>query len=251
MASGWLFGSAFAGASDDVRISGADRTAARPDVLRVTRPTNADQKSTEYVWQLVSAAYASLDIAVLAVDVPLARMYIMADQGSADAALAGVAEQIEPRYTNLVRVPVPVFDSRYHIYGFDTDRRIDSWADLGTNTIAAIRGFDTIKRYLPQEQIVWVNSAAQLLGLLEQKRVYYVVGLEKQMAAELAKTVRPASKRIRRLNENALYEVILFHYLAPQHASLKDELAEAIASEIQKRSDKEDQRSDNEPATVE
>jgi polar amino acid transport system substrate-binding protein len=251
MASGWLFGSAFAGASEGVQISGPERTATRPDILRVTRPTNADQKSTAYVWQLVSAAYKSLDITLAAVDVPLARMYIMADQGSADAALAGVAEQIEPRYTNLVRVPVPVFDSRYHIYGFDTDQRINSWGDLGNNTIAAIRGFDTIKQHLPQEQIVWVNSAAQLLGLLEQKRVYYVVGLEKQMAAELAKTVRPASKRIRRLNENALYEVILFHYLAPQHASLKDELAEAIANEIQKRSAIEDQRSDNEPVTVE
>ncbi|GAA3976693.1 hypothetical protein [Allohahella marinimesophila] len=226
VASTCLLWSSSAGADSEITAKSAPATA-----LYVTRPTNADQDSTAYVWQMVNAAYQSLDIELVPIDVPLARMYVMADQGAADAALAGVAEQIEPRYTNLIRVPVPVFESRYHIYGFDRNNSVNSWVDLGTETIAAIRGFETIKRYLPQEQIIWVNSAEQLLGMLEKKRVRYVVGLENQMTAELAQTMRPTSKLVRRLNDAPLHEVVLYHYLAPRHAGLREALAEAIEKE--------------------
>lgn len=215
----------------------------QPHLFYVTQPDNADPVTVAKTWLRLEAAYATLDIKLVAIRVPLARVYLMAEQGSADGAMAGFAETVEPQYPNLIRVKTPIFRSRYDIYGYGEPGSIESWDDIGTARVAAIRGFETAAKHLTKSQIVWVNTAEQLVDMVEQKRVSYFVGLEQQSKAILAQRHANAlagkdsgldpdeSSMIHRLSKTPVHVVTLNHYLSPQHANLSERLGKALAAQ--------------------
>ena len=183
----------------------------------VTVPLNTDPVSTEKVWHVISQAYQNLGIEITRLDVPLIRVYQTVNQGTADAAMAGLPAQVEPRFPLLLKLPTPVFTTHYNAYGLDSSRVINSWEDLTHERVVTIRGYNTVSKALPEEHIIWVNDATQVVEMVLHRRVEIAVGLEYQMQSLFH--TQP-DKQLIQLNPQPLFSFSTFHYLHPKHAAL-------------------------------
>lgn len=208
----------------------------KPVSTDTTRPylisaaDNADPRSVERLWRLMKTVYNAEGIEVQLVKAPLARIHYMANSGQVDAAIGGLPESTDGVYPNLVKVPTPIFRTAYHVYAMP-ELRFTGLESLQGKRIIAMRGSESLKRILPNEDIRWLNDSVQLIRLLEGRRADFAIALENtanNLLAEMPDTL------VSRKDEEAFYSFRLHHYVNERHRELVPRLDQRLQQVLAK-----------------
>ncbi len=96
---------------------------------------------------------------------------VFTNNGTVDGIVPRAAA-IEANYTNLIRVPVNVFDFDFMAFTRDPALMIDGWHSLKPYAVGMTNGWKTVEQHVADARLVLkANNYEQLLTLLEKDRV--------------------------------------------------------------------------------
>ncbi len=202
--------------------------------IKVMVPSNVDPESVAKAWRLMQAAYGAIGIEISRIEAPLARLYLMVEQGKADAALGGIAATIEANYPDLLKIPTPISKSAYHVYG-STMGGYKGPESLKSLKVIAMLGSESLNRIFPEVDIHFVRESIQLVKMLELERADVALGLERHMTALLKEN---PNSGISRLDSEPLYTFYVHHFINRKHRELIPKLDAALQAILARVVDK-------------
>ena len=140
------------------------------ETLRIGRNGGPSAHFADASEEVLKAAYAKLGVVPRFEEYPLLRSLILADNGALDGDLIRIAEASE-RYTNLIRVEVPINFLDITSYSRAPCPSFSGWPDLRGKRVAYIRGVLAVERRLQGMTPVPVESMNELFRVLERGMV--------------------------------------------------------------------------------
>lgn len=133
--------------------------------------TREDTLTNRFAERVLTEAYARLNISVTFERYPGARSVVQADKGLADGEVARL-DTVLKRYTNLSKVPVPLFysDLSAFVYG-GGDVELASWRSLNGAHVATLRGFRFAIDRLEGANLELVKTSVDAIRMLQRRRV--------------------------------------------------------------------------------
>lgn len=181
------------------------------------------------VFEFLTPIYKKLGIELDTIGLPAKRSLTLSNDGDLDGELLR-AEHIEKDYSNLVAVPITLYQLNTYAYIIEKEDNKKTIKDLIGTSIAVHRGIQWEENFAKQfpSDIVWVGSTKRKFKLLTVGKVNYVVS-DKQRADKIIKEYFPKIKIKRVLP--ILKQINLIHYLNKKHASI----IPALIDEIKKK----------------
>lgn len=173
---------------------------------------------------VLSKAYAQLDINIEFVPYPGARSIIEANVGRADGEVARL-DFVLKQYTNLRKVPVPLFHSE--LSAFSNDRYkidISDWQSLEGYSLTTVRGFKFVEKKLMDKSPRIVRTTAEAIQLIENDLVE--VAVLNRFLGRLA-IAEIDTKHVKVLNP-PLERLPVFHLLHNKHELLIPKLTAVL-----------------------
>lgn len=167
---------------------------------------------------ILQELYQPLGIDISILQLPSARSLLYVNEGNADAELARVAG-IDQQFAQLVPVEVPLLKLYLIAVARTDDISIERMQQARGGRVAIRLGTKYIEQYTAGWGVIQVDSIAQQLNLLVNKRVDYA--LIEGIKAELLLADISAEP----LFQKTLETVPMFHYLHKKHQHLLPELA--------------------------
>lgn len=124
--------------------------------------------------ELLREAYAELNIEVVTVDVPPERALQMSNEGILDGEVVRSGEITEV-FSNLLIVPVPLYQFEVVVYTIDKVFEVDGWESLRPYSMAIRRGYRTLELYTEGMDRTFVTDMRQAYMMLNAGRVDIVV----------------------------------------------------------------------------
>lgn len=127
--------------------------------------------TNRYAEGLLKKAYGRLGINVIFASFPDARSVLEADQGRADGEVARL-ESILKHYSNLRKVPVPLFYGELSAFTHkDFNGPINYWDALDGYRVTTILGFKYVQDKLADKPLDVVGTSLEALQRVESKKV--------------------------------------------------------------------------------
>lgn len=178
--------------------------------------TRSEALTNRFSEQVLTEAYARLNIEVEFVRYPGARSVVEANKGNADGEVARLSVVLKT-HKNLRPVPVPLFYSELSAFvrdGYQGD--LTSWAALDGSTLATVRGFELVENNLKDQNLTRVDTSEIAIQMLQNNRADVVV--LNRLLGILAITKLKA-KEIK-VYDPPLERLPVFHLLHKKHATL-------------------------------
>ncbi len=173
---------------------------------------------------IVRTAYKKIGIEVKFYELPARRALEWANAGKTDGDLARIAGT-EKKYTNLIRIPIPVMEIKGVVFTKNIKRDIRTWEDLkGLNVgiRSGIRYSEIGTRGLPRIQ---ANTLTQLFKLLALDRIDIALADYDMGRIELHKNFRGSNIHI---IGQPLNSAQLFHYIHIKNRELVPRLESVL-----------------------
>jgi len=193
------------------------------ETLRIGRNGGPSAHFADASEEVLKAAYAKLGVVPRFEEYPLLRSLILADNGALDGDLIRIAEASE-RYTNLIRVEVPINFLDITSYSRAPCPSFSGWPDLRGKRVAYIRGVLAVERRLQGMTPVPVESMNELFRVLERGMVDVAVGTGLETDREMLRHQDKALCKV----DGALERVPVYHHLNKRHAQLAARLTEQL-----------------------
>lgn len=130
--------------------------------------------TAELAYQILSRAYARLDIEVERVTLPVARSLAMANEGEVDGEMFR-GDRIEANYPNLLRVPVLIDTGGLSVFVKSPTVRVRDWKDLQPYSIGSQIGLKAVEQSTAGMQTTFATEPEQVMQLLLHDRVDLVL----------------------------------------------------------------------------
>lgn len=186
--------------------------------------SRADTLTNRFAEQVLTEAYARLNMKIKFAIYPDARSVIEANAGRADGEVARLGTVLN-RYQNLKKIPVPIFHSELSAFvNKEYKYRISDWKSLRNYSLTTIRGFLFVQNKLADFSPRIVGTSADAIQLIENDRVEVAVlnrflGL-RAIAAGYGKRVKVHSPALERLP--------VYHLLHKKHERLIPKLTAVL-----------------------
>lgn len=119
---------------------------------------------------LTHEAFSRIGINAKVIRLPSARSILNANEGIDDGVIART-KGMEEKYTNLIRIPVPIVTFRFVAYSLDKKISVNGWDSFAPYSVGYIRGWVIYEKNLTKAKTVTtVNNAEQLFKLLMNGR---------------------------------------------------------------------------------
>lgn len=129
------------------------------------------EDDTGYLGDFLVRLLDEIDCDVKFVRVAAARGLHEADVGRLDGDAARV-DSVTQRYTNLVRLPVPVLTVNFTVFTHSTEIRAETVADLAGYKVGYIRGWQIARRlFKDHPNATTVRTAEALMSMLQARRI--------------------------------------------------------------------------------
>ena len=133
--------------------------------------TREETLTNRFAELVLAEAYGRLNINVEFVTYPGARSIIEANNGRVDGDAVRL-ETVLKQYTNLKKVPVPLFYAELSAFVHkDYKSNISDWDSLDGRSLTTIRGFKFVEQKLAGQSMRIVKTSAEAVGLVENNRV--------------------------------------------------------------------------------
>jgi len=177
--------------------------------------------------KILRKAYARIGIDITIQEYPPERYQVLANIGSFDGILFGGAH-IGDKFTNLIKVSVPIGYDDIVVFTKSTKSRIDGWQSLKSYKIGIMIGMPEIEKHTDGMQVNKVATPRQLFLMLNAERIDFVViprtlGLVAIKKLNM-KTIKLIPKTLDRWG--------MYHYLNKKNSKIVPELKK-ILTEMQ------------------
>lgn len=174
----------------------------------------------------VAEAFQRLGLKAKVVFNPAAARALALANDGADDGLAARIGGLEMEYSNLVRVPEPIFVNDFVAATVGPKPTIRSWADLPAHSVGYILGWQVFEHNLPaMTSLTVAKDSKQLLGLLKSGRVEVILH-ERWQVRWLAREQGLALT----VQEPPLVSTPMYMYLNRKHAALVPRMAATLAA---------------------
>lgn len=178
--------------------------------------TRADTLTNRFSEQVLTEAYARLNIKVEFKRYPGARSVVEANKGNVDGEVARLNTVLK-NYKNLRQVPVPLFYSELSAFvrdGYQGD--LSSWAALDGSALATVRGFKLIENKLEGQNLTRVDTSESAIAMVQSNRAE--VAVLNRLLGILALTKINATDI--KVYDPPLERLPVFHLLHQKHEAL-------------------------------
>lgn len=199
----------------------ASAVSAQDELVIATRENAITNRFAEHV---LKTAYGRLDVPVRFQVYPDARSIIEANNGRADGEMARLEPMLK-QYTNLRKVPVPIFYSELSAFvSRDQNFVITDWTSLGGLSLASVQGFKYVQIKIAAHNPRIYHSSDKVIEMVQNNRID--VGVLNRFLGQLA---------AKRLNAKMVVDVSppldrlpVFHMLHKRHEHLIPKLADVL-----------------------
>jgi len=178
------------------------------------------------VTKILTIAYQELAIELQFVALPSKRSLLQSDSGQIDGEVLRI-DNIDNLYSNLIAIPVPLFNFVGMAYTINCPTRITDATDILNARVAIHSGMVWQEKFIAQGpgSYTRVNNEESLFKLLIAKRVDYVL-LGRSSATELLNTTY-AKHNIVAVSPQ-ITQSSLFHYVHRKHQDLVPLITRAL-----------------------
>ncbi|WP_417320307.1 substrate-binding periplasmic protein [Emcibacter sp.] len=165
--------------------------------------------------QIISEAYATLDIKVSIKELPGLRALVVANSGETDGEISRIGG-IEKKFTNLIAIPTPVNHIEIVVFSENSALKIENWHNLQGLKVGIVSGSVFTETLDQGLNTLRINNYKQLFTILKRGRVDvavspYINGLS-MLKTNPHWTILPVSPSLQ--NED------LYHYIHKRHRHL-------------------------------
>ncbi len=137
--------------------------------------TREETLTNRFAELVLVEAYGRLNINVEFIKYPDARSVIEANNGRTDGEVVRL-ETVLSQYTNLKKIPVPLFYTELSAFVHeDYEYNISDWDSLGRYSLVAIRGFNFVEQKLAGKLTRIVKTSFEAVKLIEDNRAEVAV----------------------------------------------------------------------------
>ncbi len=173
--------------------------------------------------KILRQAYQRIGISIEIKDYPAERALDMSNSGKADGEAARLTA-IEKKYTNLIRVPVPLHVVKVVVFAKQAEFPVVGWESLKPYKIATLRGYKQVEGKIQGMKYMTLPGYDQVLRMVDTGRADIAIltmldGLKAIKALKL--------KGIKML-EPPLSESVLYHYLHKKHENIVPKITASL-----------------------
>lgn len=199
-------------------ISTVSFAVSNSDLVIVSGP-KSDVSEVSYI--VLKEAYSKLNINLKIIHLSNVRSLDASNSGKYAGELHR-AKTITKKYSNLIRIPVPIQEIEFHAYVRDRSIKIREWRDLEKHQFAYVRGIYYVKKNSPQKNAITVSDNSQLFKLLDANR--YNVAVANYLTAQ--QIIKKNNYKIKSAGE--LGSIKLYHFLNKNNRKLVPKITQIL-----------------------
>lgn len=185
---------------------------------RLTFSAFKDSGLTIVSSRILAAVYKDLGYTVRIEELPAARALVMANDGTMDGELVRL-KVVEEEFRNLIRVPVPMWESRIVIFTLNPQMKVTGWESLRGYRIGTLIGYKYMEKKLNADKIPYrsFSTFTELLRSVQQPRGREAGILDE---TDLLVTLNRTGIKRPRILDHTLLRYKLWHFLHKKNKPL-------------------------------
>ncbi len=196
-----------------------------PEKLKVIRISAIENEVThELAKAVVRAAYQKLGIEIEFYDLPARRALEWANAGKTDGDVARI-DGTEYKFTNLIKISIPVNEFKGVAFTKDINRKIQSWEDLKGLSVGIIGGYRYADLGTKGLDRVLAKDNAQLFKLLNVGHID--IAISGLYSGKLIVAKRFKDSKIQTIGD-PLHSSFLYHFIHKKHKDLAPRLESTL-----------------------
>lgn len=194
------------------------------ETLIISSPLEKDVSKSVAVKNVLVEAYHNIGYELLIKQYPMERSLVKANTGKVTGELARM-EGIDKKYSNLVRVPVPIYYIYISIFTKHIDFEPEGWKNLDKYSIGILRGIKAVEENTRELNIISVSNSISLFRMLDKERVDLVIFIMADGQDIIQNN--PEFKNIKIL-QPYLIKIPLYHYIHKSNGELIEQVKEEL-----------------------